>query len=112
MMQTLELRRHLVSAFTYATLSGSDVTVLTPRAVGRVANGATTPDSKTVFLRESRTATRYCTAIVTDGEETAPFWPVIVSTTGTASPVGTPAGICTFTWYSPTKPGAKPAKIT
>ena len=38
-----------------------------------------------------------------------PFW---VSTSATALPAVTPAGTRAFTWYSPTKPGAKPANST
>ncbi len=34
--------------------------------------------------------------------------PPIVITTGTALPGDTPVGTCTFTWYSPTKPGERP----
>jgi hypothetical protein len=32
--------------------------------------------------------------------------------TGTALPVAEPAGVSTFTWYSPTNPGTAPAKST
>src|SRR5690349_17825699 len=41
--------------------------------------------------------------------EVAPF---MVKISGTADPGVTPEGICTLTWYSPTKPGAKPEKVT
>src|SRR5712692_9831439 len=36
----------------------------------------------------------------------------IFKTTGTADPVGAFNGSCTFTWYKPTNPGARPAKRT
>ena len=31
---------------------------------------------------------------------------------GTASPVGAVCGTCTFTWFSPIYPGARPEKVT
>src|SRR6476646_1243856 len=33
-------------------------------------------------------------------------------TTNVCTPAGTPVGTCTFTWYSPTKFGAKPENET
>src|SRR5262249_58629999 len=50
----------------------------------------------------------HCTASVTVFEVAPP----IEMTTGTADPLGTPAGTSMFTWYKPTKPGARPEKST
>src|ERR1035437_4600276 len=36
----------------------------------------------------------------------------MVSTAGMALPTGALDGTCTFTWYSATKPGARPANVT
>ena len=47
----------------------------------------------------------YCTAMVTVFEAI----PLALTDTGTAVPEGALAGTCAFTWYSPTKPGARPA---
>jgi len=38
--------------------------------------------------------------------------PPIERITGTAGPLALPAGTRTFTWYSPTAPGARPEKKT
>jgi hypothetical protein len=49
-----------------------------------------------------------CTDMVTVFE-TAPPMEIV---TGTAFPVATVAGTCTFTWYTPTNPGARPENCT
>src|ERR1017187_3001681 len=50
-----------------------------------------------------------CTTVMVTVLEVAP---PIKMTTGVAFPAATPAGTCTFTWYSLTKPGASPEKST
>ena len=59
------------------------------------------------FPMPRRQLRAYCTAMVAVLEVTPPM----VSVTGTASPGATPAGMGPFTWYKPTKPGARPAKF-
>jgi hypothetical protein len=46
----------------------------------------------------------HCTAIVTVFDVA----PGMEITTGTALFAANPGGTCAFTWYSPTKPGARP----